>query len=144
MISVRYRKCGKGNCLCAHKRHPGHGPQYLWNTTQGVRAEPRTCIWARNLEKARQEVENYQRSTGLCRQLVEVNEQICELRPGPEVADAEALELLKKNSRGAMPGDRAGTKRVGKDRKGAGKSRVAKFQEKLTKLSANLLRVATL
>jgi len=51
------------------------------------------------LEKARQEVENYQRSTGLCRQLVEVNEQICELRPGPEVADAEALELLKKQQR---------------------------------------------
>jgi len=48
MISVRYRKCGKANCLCAHKPHPGHGPQYLWNTTQGVRAEPRTCIWARN------------------------------------------------------------------------------------------------
>lgn len=21
------------NCVCATPRHPGHGPQYLWNTT---------------------------------------------------------------------------------------------------------------
>jgi hypothetical protein len=32
----------------------------------------------------------------LCRQLVEVNEQICQLRPVPEVEEGEALEPLKK------------------------------------------------
>ena len=25
-ISVNYRKCGKSNCVCARKDHPGHGP----------------------------------------------------------------------------------------------------------------------
>jgi hypothetical protein len=34
IISVNFRKCGKKNCACARKGHPGHGPQYLWNTTQ--------------------------------------------------------------------------------------------------------------
>lgn len=34
MISVNYRKCGKPNCACAQPGHQGHGPQYLWNTTQ--------------------------------------------------------------------------------------------------------------
>ena len=63
---------------------------------RAVRAEPRTCTWGPELEKARQEVENYQRFTALCRQLVEVNEQICQLRPVPEVADVGALEQLKK------------------------------------------------
>jgi hypothetical protein len=48
-----------------------------------------------------------------CRQLIEVNEQICQLRPVPEVADSETLEQLKKNCSGSMPGDRAGSKRVG-------------------------------
>src|SRR5438034_2455256 len=27
IISVNYRKCGKSNCACARKGHPGHGPQ---------------------------------------------------------------------------------------------------------------------
>ena len=35
MISVNYRKCGKKNCACAGRGHPGHGPQYLWNSTFG-------------------------------------------------------------------------------------------------------------
>ena len=34
MISVHYRKCGKPNCVCANKEHPGHGPRYLWSTSQ--------------------------------------------------------------------------------------------------------------
>ena len=96
MISVRYRKCGKANCACAHKQHPGHGPQYLWNTTQGGKSRAENLHLGPELEKARQEVENYQRFTALCRQLVEVNEQICQLRPVPEVADTEVLESLKK------------------------------------------------
>ncbi len=32
-ISLNYRRCGKKNCACAKQGHPGHGPQYLWNTT---------------------------------------------------------------------------------------------------------------
>ena len=33
IISANYRKCGKSNCACAQKDHPGHGPQYLWNAS---------------------------------------------------------------------------------------------------------------
>ena len=33
-ISVIFRKCGKKNCVCAQRNHPGHGPQYLWTTTR--------------------------------------------------------------------------------------------------------------
>jgi len=96
MISVRYRKCGKANCLCARKQHPGHGPQYLWNTTQGGKSRAENLHLGPELEKARQEVENYQRFTALGRRLVEVNEQICQRRPVPELADAGAFEQLKK------------------------------------------------
>jgi hypothetical protein len=41
-------------------------------------------------------VETYHRFTALCRQLVEVNEQICQLRPIPEISQAVELEQLKK------------------------------------------------
>src|SRR5258708_140049 len=40
-ISVNYRKCGKSNCLCARKDHPGHGPQYLWNVNISVKTHAR-------------------------------------------------------------------------------------------------------
>jgi hypothetical protein len=112
MISVRYRKCGKANCVCVHQRHPGHGPQYLWNTTQGGKSRSQNLRLGPELDKARHEVENYRRFTALCRQLVEVNEQICQRRPVAELADGETLEQLKKNCGGFMPGNRAGNQRV--------------------------------
>jgi hypothetical protein len=113
MISVRYRKCGKARCVCAHKQHPGHGPQYLWNTTQGGKSRAENLRLGPELDKARQEVETCQRFRALCGELVEVNEQICQQRPVPAVAEGEALEQLKKNCSGFMPGDRAGSKWVG-------------------------------
>jgi len=50
IISETYTRCGKKNCACAHKDHPGHGPRYLWNTdlTNGLWAWLSTCAWARN------------------------------------------------------------------------------------------------
>ena len=39
-ISVRYRKCGKKNCVCYSKEHPGHGPQYLWTATHKFVSHP--------------------------------------------------------------------------------------------------------
>jgi hypothetical protein len=40
-ISVNFRKCGKSNCACAQKDHPGHGPQYLWNAGVGGKTKAR-------------------------------------------------------------------------------------------------------
>jgi cell fate (sporulation/competence/biofilm development) regulator YlbF (YheA/YmcA/DUF963 family) len=48
------------------------------------------------LEKAIKEAENYRKFVKICRELVETNEQICELRPVREVKDPEEFEALKK------------------------------------------------
>lgn len=96
LISVRYRKCGKVNCACAQEGRVGHGPQYLWNTTQGGKSRAQNLRLGPELEKASHEVETYHRFTALCRQWVEVNEQICQLRPIPEISEAVELEQLKK------------------------------------------------
>jgi hypothetical protein len=48
------------------------------------------------LEKVRKELENHTIFLGLCQQLVEVNEKICQLRPVQEVRDEKELEALKK------------------------------------------------
>jgi len=98
MISVNYRKCGKKNCACYQKEHPGHGPQYLWNTSQnGKRAQ--NLRLGPELEKARKEIENYKKFNQLCREAIEVNEQICRQRPIPDLEDEKELEALKKKLR---------------------------------------------
>src|SRR5437773_6251547 len=95
-ISVNFRKCGKKRCACARPGHPGHGPQYLWSTTRGGRSQAQNLRLGPELEKARQEVENHQAFLRLCRELVEVNEKICRLRPALPIEDEKQLEALKK------------------------------------------------
>lgn len=95
-ISVNFRKCGKKNCACARAGHAGHGPQYLWNTTQRGQSRAQNLRMGAELEKVRKELENHTIFLGLCQELVEVNEKICRLRPVQEVKDEKELEALKK------------------------------------------------
>ena len=95
-ISVNFRKCGKNNCACARKGHGGHGPQYLWNTTQRGQSRAQNLHMGAQLEKVRKELENHRIFLRLCQELVEVNEKICRLRPVQEVKDEKELEALKK------------------------------------------------
>jgi hypothetical protein len=96
IISVNYRKCGKPNCACARSDHPGHGPQYLWNATLEGKHRAQNLHLGPELEKVGKEVENYRRFVALCRELVEVNESLCQRRPLRQVKDADELEELKK------------------------------------------------
>jgi len=98
-ISVNYRQCGKSNCACARKDHPGHGPQYLWNASVGGKTKARNLPLGRELEKVEKEVERYHEFDRLCQELVEINDKICELRPVPVIEDQNELEQLKKKLR---------------------------------------------
>ena len=99
IISVNYRKCGKPNCACRQPGHPGHGPQYLWNTTVRGKSRAANLRLGPELEKVQREIENYRRFVELSRQLVEVNEKICQLRPVRQIEDEQELEALKKTLR---------------------------------------------
>jgi hypothetical protein len=96
MISTNYRKCGKQNCACAQPGHAGHGPQYLWNTIQNNRSRSQVIRLGPELEKVEKEIANYRRFGELCSELVAVNEQLCRLRPAPEIKDERELTRLKK------------------------------------------------
>ena len=54
------------------------------------------CTMGPQLEKVRKELATHRIFLGLCQRLVEVNEQICQLRPVQEVKDEKELEALKK------------------------------------------------
>lgn len=95
-ISVNFRKCGRGNCACSRPDHPGHGPQYLWNTTSGGQSRAQNLRMGPELEKVCKEVESHRVFLRLCKELVQVNEKICRLRPVEEIGDEKELEALKK------------------------------------------------
>jgi hypothetical protein len=100
IISVIYRKCGKSNCACAKKGHPGHGPQHLWNTTIKGKSYAKSLKLGPEMQKYLDEISNHQRFLKLCEEIVVVNERICELRPVSEISDENELAELKKKLRG--------------------------------------------
>jgi hypothetical protein len=95
-ISVNYRKCGKQNCKCAKPGHPGHGPQYLWTTTIKGKSHAKNLKIGPELQKYKDETDNYRRFNELCRDIILVNEKICDLRPPLDMDDKEAEALKKK------------------------------------------------
>jgi len=75
----RYRKCGKPNCRCAQAGETGHGPS--WSLTHDVKGRTATRVIPQALvPQTREQIAEYRRLRGLTRDLVEVNEKICEAR----------------------------------------------------------------
>ena len=95
-ISVNYRKCGKKNCICTKSGHPGHGPQYLWNTTLKGKSYAKNLKLGPELQKYVEEIANHRKFVRLCNELVELNEKVCDLRPIPAIEGKEEQEELKK------------------------------------------------
>lgn len=95
-ISVNYRKCGKKNCVCTKSGHPGHGPQYLWNTTIKGKSYAKNLKIGPELQKVITETDNYRIFLSLCDEIVQTNEKICDLRTVPEIVDESEAEALKK------------------------------------------------
>ena len=54
-ISENYRRCGKKNCVCHQKDHPGHGPQYLWNATRKGKSLAQNLHLGPELDKVQKE-----------------------------------------------------------------------------------------
>jgi hypothetical protein len=76
--------CGNPHCHCHRAGDPRHGPYY--RLTRKVEGETvtETLSSPASLAKAQREVTEYHRFRALGGQLLEVNEQICGLRPVEE------------------------------------------------------------
>lgn len=103
IISTNFRKCGKSNCACSKDGHPGHGPQYLWNTTIKGKSYARSLKPGPMMRKYEAETDNYRIFTKLVAEFVEVNEKICDLRPMAASEEKGEAEQLKKKSRRRSP-----------------------------------------
>lgn len=75
--------CGNPRCHCHRANDPGHGPYYRLTRKVNGKTVTETFSTAAALRKAQREVEEYHRFRRLSQELLEVNEQICRLRPAP-------------------------------------------------------------
>jgi uncharacterized protein DUF6788 len=91
-------RCGKPSCHCARAQDPGHGPNlrltYKWHGKTVTEALP-TPAAVRKAEREIAEFREYQR---LGRELVEVNEKICRLRPVEESSLSEQEKKRRTSS----------------------------------------------
>jgi hypothetical protein len=83
ITSIRGR-CGKANCHCHKSNHPGHGPNFRLTRKQKGKTVSETFPSPAALQKAQHEVAEFHRFRQLVRELLELNEQICRLRPVPQ------------------------------------------------------------
>ena len=77
-------RCGNPNCHCRRAGDPGHGPYYRLTRKVNGKTVTETFSSAAGLAKAKREVAECQRFRELGDQLLDVNEEICELRPVEE------------------------------------------------------------
>ena len=90
-------RCGKPSCRCHQPGQPAHGPNYRLTRKVNGKTVSETFSSPAQRRKAQREVEAFHRLRELSRQLLEVNEQICRLRPVAE--DAELSPQEKKRPR---------------------------------------------
>jgi hypothetical protein len=92
-------RCGKPNCHCARPEDPGHGPSlrltYKWRGKTVTEALP-TPAAVRKTEQEIAEFRNYQQ---LSRDLVDVSEQVCRLRPVEEALTPQEKKRLMRSAR---------------------------------------------
>lgn len=99
-------RCGKPSCHCARPQDPGHGPNlrltYKWHGKTVTEALPNPAA----VRKAEREIAEFREYQRLGRDLVEVNEKICRLRPVQEPSQSEP----EKNGGSHPTGSRAGSR----------------------------------
>jgi len=97
----RYRKCGKPNCHCAQPGSAGHGPS--WSLTHDVKGKTATKVIAEALvPQTREQIAEYRRLRDLTRDLVGVNERICDAR----IESGKTEDDSKKNTARRATGSR--------------------------------------
>ena len=96
-VSTNYRKCGKPTCHCTQSEEYRHGPQHLWNATIDGKSVAKHLRTEEEMKKYQEETQRHKQFVELCQQLIQINEQICEL-PTPVFCE-ETHEAVKKKLR---------------------------------------------
>jgi hypothetical protein len=94
-ITSTQGRCGKSNCCCREPDHPGHGPHLRLTYKVEKKTISESLPDAATARKAEHEVAEFRKFQQLSRQFVEVNAQICRLRPVDETLSREEKKRRK-------------------------------------------------
>jgi hypothetical protein len=92
-------RCGNPNCHCHQAGDPGHGPYHRLTRKVNGKTVTETFSCPASLAKAQREVAECQRFRELGDQLLDVNEQICQLRPVEETPPSAQEKKRSKRSK---------------------------------------------
>jgi hypothetical protein len=88
--------CGKPGCHCHRRGDVGHGPNFRLTYKVGGKTRTETFATPEAQRKAEREVNAFRQFQKLTRDLIELNEKICRLRP---VAAEDSRSQEKKRSK---------------------------------------------
>ncbi len=92
-------RCGKPSCHCHQPKHPGHGPNLRLTYKLDGRTVTESLPDQAAMRKVEREIAEFRKLQGLHKEFVEVNAQICQMRPAEP--DALAPEEKKRRKRSA-------------------------------------------
>jgi hypothetical protein len=96
-------RCGNPRCHCHRPDDPGHGPNDRLTYKRKGKTITETFPTAVAQRKAQREIAEFRRFQQLSRDLLEVNEKICHLRPVPETAVEGQEKKRPKLSKKKLP-----------------------------------------
>ena len=98
-ITAIQGRCGKPNCHCHQPGQPGHGPTFRLTRKLKGRTVSESFSSAAELRKAQREVAAFHRFRQLSQELLDINENICRLRPVEETLTPQEKKRPKPSSR---------------------------------------------
>ena len=93
-------RCGKPNCHCHQPNQPGHGPNpRLTYKVQGKTVTESLPDWA-SMRKAEREIGEFRKYQALHKEFLQVNAQICQMRPPqPDTLSEQEKKRSKRSNK---------------------------------------------
>lgn len=92
-------RCRKPNCHCAQPEDPGHGPTLRLTYKRHGKTVTEALPTPAAVRKAQQETAEFRHFRELSRELVEVSERICRLRPVEETLTPQEKKRPKRSAK---------------------------------------------
>jgi len=100
-VTATTGRCGKSNCHCHQPNDPGHGPNLRLTCKVNGKTVTVSMPDQAAIRKAEREIAEFRKLQGLHKEFVEVNAQICHLRPAQTDTETESPEEKKLPKRSA-------------------------------------------
>ena len=101
-ITATTGRCGNPRCQCHQPGATGHGPNYRFTFRRHGKTVTESFPNEAAKRKARREIAAFRQWQQLSRELVEVNTQICQLRPVEETLSPQEKKRPKRSSRKSL------------------------------------------